>query len=154
VEAPIIEDHDLVALALAEEPPAPPSAPRLSPAQLDRFDGYRTEGQPLLAERLAATRSLLARAPDERCAIQLFTTDNSDPERMERFLLRALDMVPLSDVHVIPVALGSGRYRLRVLYGNFASAVEAARASHTLPPKYQREFHLTWPCFEDIRLQM
>lgn len=148
-----VTDEDLVALALEEEPLAPPPS-QLSAAQLDRFDGYGSQGQPLLAERLAATRELLGRAPGDHCAIQLFTTENSDPARIERFLLRARDMVPLSGVHVIPVALGSGRYRLHVLYGDFASGTEASHAASSLPPKYQREFHLTWLSFEEIRGQM
>ena len=47
-------------------------------------------GQQLLAERLAATRELLERADDERYALEFFLTENADPGRMERFLLRAV----------------------------------------------------------------
>ena len=36
-------------------------------------------GQRLLDQRIAATREVLERAPDERWSIELFTTDNTDP---------------------------------------------------------------------------
>jgi type II secretory pathway predicted ATPase ExeA len=157
VEEPVLGDDDLEALALAEEEPqaaAPSPELLLSPAQLRRFDGYSAAGQHLLAERLAATRELLARTPGGRYAIELFVTDSVDPARMERFLLRAREMVPLSEIYVIPMAVGTDRYRLRVVYGNFENGPEAQRASRGLPPKYQREFHLAAQRFDDLRRQM
>jgi type II secretory pathway predicted ATPase ExeA/septal ring-binding cell division protein DamX len=155
-EEPVLEDEDLAAVVLAEE--AAPQAdrqpqPRLSPDQLRRLQGYSPAGQRVLAERLAATRELLESAAGEHYALELFVTENSDPARMERFLLRAREMVPLSDVYVVP-APAAGRYRLRVLYGNFASAAEADAASRALPPKYQREFHVVAHSFEDLRRQL
>jgi type II secretory pathway predicted ATPase ExeA len=148
----VLSDDDLLALAAsdtaAEE--AGPPEPRLTPAQVGRFEGYTAAGQRLLTERIAATRGLLERAGDQRYALELFLTENVDPARMERFLLRAREMVPLSEVYVIPMLAG-GRYRLRVVYGNFATPTEAEAASRRLPPKYQREFSVTAHSFEDLR---
>jgi len=162
-ETDALDDEALAEIA-AEEVPVPekdgaatqaaPPDPLLSALQQQRMAGYVTGGQRLLAERIAATRAVLERADDGRYALELFVTDNVDPARMERFLLRARDMVPLSDVYVIPVLAGAGRYRLRVVYGNFASAAEAEAATGRLPPKYQREFRISAHSFEDLRGQL
>ncbi len=163
-ENDVLDDETLAALAAAEEATAPekadpatpamPPEPLLSALQQQRLAGYATGGQPVLAERIAATRAVLERAGDRRYALELFVTDNVDPARMERFLLRARDMVQLSDVYVIPVLAGPGRYRLRVVYGNFDSAAQAEAASGRLPPKYQREFRISAHSFEDLRGQL
>jgi type II secretory pathway predicted ATPase ExeA len=133
------------------EPPPPPSL--LSEAQAMRIEAYPTEGQRLLTERVAATREALAKVPDQHYSIELFATDNSDPARMERFLLRARDMVPLDQVLVIPVPVG-GRYRLRIVYGAFATREEAAAARSRLPPRYQQAFRTSIHSFEDLRGQI
>jgi MSHA biogenesis protein MshM len=133
------------------EPPPPPSL--LSEAQAIRIEAYSTEGQRLLTERVAATREVLVKVPDQHYSIELFATDNSDPARMERFLLRARDMVPLDQVLVIPVAVG-GRYRLRIVYGAFATREEAAAARSRLPPRYQQAFRTSIHSFEDLRGQI
>jgi hypothetical protein len=133
------------------EPPKPPVhvVPTVAPAptalltaeQMRRLDGYGAGRNLLLRERLAATREKLAAAADTTYSIELFIADNSAPERAERFLLRARDLVPLPEVYVIPVAAGgAGRYRLRVTYGMFANRDAAAEAAKRLPPKYQNAF--------------
>jgi len=129
----------------AEAPKAPAASPPplLSPEQLRRFDGYGAGRNPLLRERLAATREKLAAEPDSSYSVELFQTDNSDPERTERFLQRARDLVPLAEVYVVPVARGAGRYRLHVAYGMFASKDLAEEAARRLPPKYQNAFHFS-----------
>jgi len=126
------------------------AAPQLSREQLRRIAGYPTAGEPLLAERIAATRVLLEQAPDDALSIELFITDNIDPARMERFLLRARELVPLSEVYVIPMA-GGGTYRLRVVFGAFASRDEAEEAKRRLPPKYQREFKTSLRSLGELR---
>jgi hypothetical protein len=45
---------------------------------------------------------------DGSYAIELFNTDNADPARMERFLLRARELVRLEELAVIPLAAGGG----------------------------------------------
>jgi type II secretory pathway predicted ATPase ExeA len=136
-----------------EPPAAQPPAPLLSPAQSRRIEGYATAGQQLLGRRIAATREVLERAPDERYAIELFITDNVDPARMERFLRRARDMVPLEEVFVIPMT-GGGQYRLRVVYGEFESREAALEAERRLPPKYQQAFETSPRSFAELRGQI
>jgi type II secretory pathway predicted ATPase ExeA len=121
-------------------PAPPPPPPLLSQEQLRRLDGYSPGRNSLLRDRLAATRDRLLAEPDASFSIELFLADNSDPERTERFLIRARDLVPLSEVYVIPVAQPGGRYRLRVTYGMFAGKQAAAEAAKRLPPKYQNAF--------------
>ena len=139
------------------EPPPPQSAPtppsHLAPGQAERIERYSPAGHRLLAERIAATRALLDRAPDEGYSIELFTTDNSDPARMERFLVRARDFVQLAELFVIPVE-DAGQYRLRVLYGEFASRDEAAAAGKRLPPRYQQAFRTELRSFGELRRQL
>lgn len=151
----LLDDQALA--TLAEEEAAADEArtaePLLTPAQAQRIEGYPTAGQPLLAERVAATRQLLEHAAGEHYALELFVTENVDPARMERFLRRAREIVPLSDVFVIPMRYG-GRYRLRVVYGNYESPQEAQAASDRLPPKYQREFRVTALRFKVLRAQL
>jgi len=125
----------------------------LSPVQARRIEGYSTAGQRLLGERITATREVLNRAPDERYALELFVTENTDPARMERFLKRARDMVPLGELFVIPMANGS-RYRLRVVYGEFESRGAALEAERRLPPKYQQAFETSPRSFAELRGQI
>ena len=153
-EEPYPSDEDLEALALAEDEPLDEPPAMLSATQLRRLDGYSAAGQLLLSQRLAAGRELLRTMPGERYAIQLFVTDNVDPARMERFLARAGEMVPLSQLYVVPLPTGPGRYRLLVLYGSYATFAEAKEASRQLPPKYQREFALSALSLERLRSQL
>jgi type II secretory pathway predicted ATPase ExeA len=122
----------------------------LTSAQRQRLEGYAAPAQTLLAERLAATRELLSAAPDERYAIELYVTPNSDPARMERFLRRAREMVPLEQVFVIPLA-AKGDYNLRVVLGDYDNRAQALDATRRLPPKYQREFRLAPRSFAELR---
>jgi MSHA biogenesis protein MshM len=129
------------------------ATPLLRPDQAGRIEGFSPEGQPLLTQRIAATRGVLERAPDDGYSIELFITDNSDPARMERFLLRAREMVPLEDLFVIPMG-AAGRYRLRVVYGKFGSAEEAAAAGKRLPPRYQQAFRTSVRSFAQLRSEI
>jgi len=148
-ELDLQEDAEAIAAADTEEM----QAPLLAPHQRKRLQAYSAGGQRLLTERLAATRELLDRAPDDGYAIELFVTDNPEPARMERFLLRARDMVPLSQVFLIPMG-GTGSQRLRVIYGAFDNAEQAREASRRLPPKYQQAFRTSPRRFADLRKQM
>jgi type II secretory pathway predicted ATPase ExeA len=135
----------------AEPPPDKPAPPPvLSAEQLRRFEGYLPGRNPLLRERLAATRAWLLQEPEGAFTIELFGTDNSDPMRTERFLQRARDLVPLDEVFVVPVAAGA-RYRLLVAYGTFADKAAAAEAAQRLPPKYQKAFQLEIRSLTEVR---
>src|SRR5205085_8739370 len=144
--------EQLEAIAAFEAENARAGERSLSPAQLRRLQAYGASQYKLLSERLAATRELLERAPDERYALELFVTDNPEPARMERFLLRARDMVPLSDVYLIP--MGPGSPRMRVVYGAFDSERQAEEAERRLPPKYQQAFRTAPRSFAELRKQM
>jgi len=143
------------------ETPKPPvqavaaPAPLISAEQLRRFDGYVPGRNALLRERLAATREKLAAEPDVSHSIELFLADNSDPERSERFLQRARDLVPLTEVYVFPIASGlqggGARYKLRVTYGSFAGKQAAAEAAKRLPPKYQNAFRFELRSWGELR---
>jgi type II secretory pathway predicted ATPase ExeA len=141
--------------AEVETKPAPPPvpAPQLRPEQQRRLAGYHPAGQRLLSERIAASRELLERAPDERYSVELFITENADPARMERFLLRARDLVPLENLFVIPMSSG-GTYRLRVLYGEFETRQEALEAERRLPPRYQEAFRASPRSIAELRGQI
>ena len=132
---------------------APQSEPQLSAEQARKLEGYSAAGQRLLAQRLAATREILGRADDEHYALELFVTENNDPARMERFLLRARELVPLEEIYVIPVP-GGGGYRLWVLFGDFATHEAAAAAARRLPPRYQQAFRAAPRSFGELRRQL
>jgi len=136
-----------------EAEPEPEPEPQLSPEQLRKLAGYSAGGQPLLGERLEATRELLERVVPEHYSLELFVTENSDPARMERFLVRARELVPLEEVYVIPVPAG-GQYRLWVVFGEFASRDEALAAGRRLPPRYQQAFRAAPRSFEELRGQL
>jgi MSHA biogenesis protein MshM len=154
--APAVEKPAVEKIAEPPPPPAPPPPPppsRISEAQASRLAGYSPGRQRLLGERLAAARALLARAPDNSYAIELFITENTDPARLERFLLRARELVRLEDLAVIPMAEG-GEYRLRVVYGEFASREAALEAQQRLPPRYQNAFQTSARSFAELRGQI
>jgi MSHA biogenesis protein MshM len=147
VSVPVLEPAPA---PVVEAPKQPDPEPQLSAEQTRRLAGYSPEGRKLLAARLAATRELLERAEDERYAIELFITENTDPARMESFLARAREVVQLDDVYVIPVA-GAGQYRLWVVYGDFPTREDAAAAGKKLPPRYQQAFRAVPRSFGELR---
>jgi hypothetical protein len=136
------------ALARAPEKPA---AVLLAPEKRRRIEGYGAGRNPLLLERIAATREKLESTPDTAYSIELFITENSDAARTERFLLRARELVPLAEVYVIPVAAAGSRYSLQVAYGTYPSRESAAEAAKRLPPKYQNAFRFQLRSFADLR---
>ncbi|MEO8718253.1 MAG: hypothetical protein ABI423_08530, partial [Burkholderiales bacterium] len=144
-----------IAVAVAPAPAAaPPSAPAAQPQlkreQLARMAGYDPGRNPLLHDRLEATRNKLDVAPDGHHSIELYLTDNSGPDRIERFLMRARDLVPLENVYIVPVE-SAGRYRIWALYGDFADPEQARQAAKRLPPKYQQAFPLAPRSFAELR---
>jgi type II secretory pathway predicted ATPase ExeA len=144
----------------ATPPPAPPVAaapvapvapsPLLQREQLTRLAGYSAGRNPLLHARLEATRAKLDAEPDARYSIELYISDNSDPARVERFLMRARDLVPLDEVYMVPVE-GGGRYRIWALFGVFPDREAAQRAAERLPPKYQQAFRTEPRSFAELR---
>jgi MSHA biogenesis protein MshM len=136
--------------AVTTAPAAAPAAQLLSKDQLARLESFRPEGHALLGARLAASREKLRSAPDAHYTLELYVTDNSDPARLERFLVRARDLVPLESVFLVPLP-ASGRYRIWALYGDFPSREAASLAAKRLPPLYQRSFPLEPRSFAELR---
>ena len=137
----------------APEPPKPEPKALLNPDQEKRIGGYSAGGHRLLAGRLSSSLERLEKADDERYSLELYMTDNPDPARMERFLLRARDLVPIEDVMVIPVS-AAGQYRLWVLFGEFPTRDEAINAAKRLPPRYQEAFRIAPRSFGELRRQL
>jgi MSHA biogenesis protein MshM len=151
-KAPTVEPATSVQEPAPAAAPAPekPPAPLIAPEQLRRLEGYAIGRNPLLRERISATREKLESEPDAGYSIELFSTENSDAARTERFLQRARDLVPLEEVYVLPVATGS-RYVLRVTYGMYPSREAAAEAAKRLPPKYQNAFRFELRSLAELR---
>lgn len=129
----------------------PQEAPlRLGPEAISRINAYKPGSNTLLRERIGAMRERLEREPDGRCTIELFSTENSDPARLERFLLRAKELVPLEDVLVLPQLVGT-RYRIRVAIGTYPDHSAAVQAAERLPPKYKQSFQTEIRTFAEFR---
>jgi MSHA biogenesis protein MshM len=129
-------------------PIAPP--PLLQREHLTRLAGYSAARYPLLHARLEATRARLDAEPDGSYSIELYLSDNSEQARVERFLIRARDLVPLDLVFVVPLE-GGGRYRIWALYGVYGDREAALRAAQRLPPKYLQAFRPEPRSFAELR---
>ena len=130
--------------------PVSGTASRLGPEAASRLAAYRPGGNKLLKERIKATRARLEREPDGSYSIELFSSDNIDPGRVERFLIRAKALVPLDDVYVLPQSSG-GKQRIRVTYGGYPDRDSAAQAAERLPPKYKEAFQRELRTFAELR---
>ncbi len=146
------------AVASEEKTSAGPAAQAAPPEQASKsvqraFAAYSPRGEKLLSSRLDAGRELLQRSPAGHYALELFITENTNPARMERFLQRAADLVPIESVYVIPFRM-EGAERLRVVYGDFASRDEALEAARRLPPRYQQAFRAAPRSLAELRGQI
>lgn len=101
--------------------------------------GVELAGNALLEQRIEATTNTMRRTDKNFYTIQLFATDNIQPDRMERFLMRARSQVDLSDLYVHPVKNGN-QAKFIVTYGIYPSREEADAAVAGLPEKYQSAF--------------
>jgi type II secretory pathway predicted ATPase ExeA len=136
--------------AAAPTAPASKPAPLLERAQVLRLAGYDAGRNPLLRERIEAAREKLDAAPDGHQSIELYFTSNSDPDRVERFLMRARELVPLENVYIVPVESG-GNYRIWALFGEYPGQEQAQQAAKGLPPRYQQAFPLVPRSFGELR---
>lgn len=140
-----------MAKAVAQSPLGTESVPaRLLPKQIERIEAYATAGQPLLVERIAAAREVLQTAPDEALTIELYRSLNTDPARIERFLIRARGLETLPELYVVPLTR-SPRTRVWVVYGAFATREQADAALRRLPQAYHQDFKLTLRRFAELR---
>ena len=140
--------------SMVEEPrqkaPETPPTPRLDPQAASRLDSYKPGPNKLLRDRIQATRARLESEPDGSYSIELFATDNIDPGRVERFLVRAKALVPLEDVYVLPGSAG-GKPRIRVTFGGYPDRDTAAQAVERLPSKYRQAFQPELRTFAELR---
>jgi type II secretory pathway predicted ATPase ExeA len=102
--------------------------------------GVKLADYPLLQERVNATAKMLGTTDRQHFTIQLFSTDNIQGDRMERFLSRAQSLVSLSDIYVYPITV-AGQAKFRVAYGVYLTRRQADTAASDLPQKYQEAFH-------------
>jgi type II secretory pathway predicted ATPase ExeA len=112
--------------------------------------GVKLEGYKLLEQRVEATMKLMGTLDKNQYTIQLFWTDNVQPDRMERFLIRAEKLVNLSDLYVHPENNGD-KAKFRVTYGIYPNRDQAAAAITGLPEKYQSSFHPELVALSDLR---
>lgn len=93
----------------------------------------------LLQQRLDATNAILSSTSKGSVSIQLFYTENAQPERMEGFLRRAEKLGVLNEIYVLPIRL-SGRNAYRVIYGVYPNGDAARNGITALPQRYQEAF--------------
>lgn len=101
--------------------------------------GVKLADYKLLEQRVEATKQTMAKTDKNYCTIQLFVTDNIQPDRMERFLSRAQNLVNLSDLYMHPVN-NEGQAYFRVTYGIYPTREQAGAAADELPQKYKTAF--------------
>lgn len=104
-----------------------------------RIAGVELAGHKLLEQRIDETLKTVAKADKFLYTIQLFDTDNIQPDRMERFLARARGLVDLSNLYVHSVT-DEDRAKFVVTYGIYTRADEAKMAVSGLPEKYRSDF--------------
>ncbi|MDQ3184920.1 MAG: AAA family ATPase [Pseudomonadota bacterium] len=103
--------------------------------------GVKLAGHSLLEQRVDATKKVMVTYDNNNSySIQLFTTENIQPDRMERFLIRAQNLINVSDLYVHPVN-NDGQAKFRVTYGIYPSREQASMAMDELPQKYKTSFH-------------
>ncbi|MDN5753438.1 MAG: SPOR domain-containing protein, partial [Nitrosospira sp.] len=102
--------------------------------------GAKLAGYGLLEERMEATKKTMAATDKNYYSIQLFATENIQPDRMERFLSRAQNLVNLSDLYMHAVT-HDGQAQFRVTYGIYPTREQASAAVDELPQKYKTAFH-------------
>lgn len=112
--------------------------------------GVKLEGYKLLEQRIEATMKLMGGVDKNQYTIQLFWTDNVQPDRMERFLIRAENLIDLSNLYVHPENNGD-KAKFRVTYGIYPNRDQATAAIAELPEKYQSSFHPELVALADLR---
>ena len=139
---------DAVIAALPQADPAALRAPSAAsqksepPTQVAASTvGNNKPGAPLtlLQQRLAATQEVLDKHDRNGASIQLFHTEDTQPARMERFLVRADGMGKLSEIYVMPIKI-NGKQGFRVLYGAYPDSKAASAGMQQLPERYRKAF--------------
>jgi type II secretory pathway predicted ATPase ExeA len=133
----------------------PPGSGKAAATGTTARSGLSAEGQPagdaantiagvdlaeykLLKQRVEATLGAFSKADRNLYTIVLYTTSNVQPDRIERFLVRARALVDLSNIYVYP--LSRNKTGFIVTYGLYPDEYEASMAVAGLPEKYQTAF--------------
>jgi type II secretory pathway predicted ATPase ExeA len=120
-------------------PAKPTQKQNNTPAKNIAENKETSSSNPLLQERLAATKEMLARTDKSGVSIQLYYTEDPRPIRIERFLSRAKSIGKLSEIYIIPIKI-KGKNGFRVLYGVYANSEEAHIGLENLPQRYKDAF--------------
>lgn len=112
--------------------------------------GVKLADHKLVGQRVEATKQIMATVDKNYYSIQLFVTDNIQPDRMERFLIRAQSLVKLSDLYMHPVN-NEGQAHFRVFYGIYPTRDQASVAMDELPQKYKTAFSPELYTLADLR---
>ena len=139
-----------MAAVKSQQSAEPAGRSRIGAESAKRIAAYRLGANTLLKARIEETLDRLEREPDGSYSIELFATDNSDPARVERFLIRAKGLVSLDNLFVVPQPSGE-RYRIRVTYGRYADRDSAVQAMEQLPAKYKQAFQPEIRTFAELR---
>ena len=132
---------DLTAEAsLAQQAPPPTAAPEPGPilAEADTntspvAEEPLTPARQTLAERIASTEDWLNRTPAAHYFIQLLSTDGNNEKGVELYLANISKLLDPQQIRVYRSSL-SGRERLGVIYGDFATHELASAELANLPP--------------------
>jgi len=125
-------------------PQASPAAPKKSgqPTQVAASTAGKIRlGSPptLLQQRIEAAQKMLAQHDKNGASIQLFYTEDTQPERMERFLMRAKGLGKLSEIYIMPIRV-NGKEGFRALYGAYPDINAANTGTKQLPERYKKAF--------------
>lgn len=112
--------------------------------------GVKLADHKLVGQRVEATKQMMATMDKNYYSIQLFVTDNIQPDRMERFLIRAQNLVKLSDLYMHLVNK-EGQAHFRVFYGIYPTRDQADVAMDELPQKYKTAFSPELYTLADLR---
>jgi len=137
----------VIAASPQTEPAVPHSSPAATqksepPAQVANTAEIKNKsGAPptLLLQRLAATQHMLAHRNGNDASIQLFYTEDRQPARMERFLIRANGLGKLSEIYVLSIKV-NGKDGFRALYGTYPDIEAASAGMQQLPKRYKEVF--------------
>lgn len=123
------------AVATAPAPSADTPAHTLPPPQ--PASPLATQLGPLASERLAASQEWLAKTPGNRYFIQLLNVETSAAAEAESFLATHAALLDSRQLRVYRSKL-SGRDRIGVIYGEYATREQALAALPALPESLQR----------------
>lgn len=131
----------LVEVALGNVPPpslqeqAAQPAPRLSPAPLradPQAPADKIRFAPLTRQHFGQYEQWIVNAPSNHYFIQLLATDAAKTGEIEGFLARVTDVLDPAQIRAYRSSL-SGRDRVGIIYGDYASREEAGEAMRALP---------------------